>query len=99
MIKVLHTKQTSNQLEYSALLFAVRSIFRGYTGNRPIPVKIIGDSELIIKQMKGENQVTSLKLKDLYEQVLEEVKLRNIHVTFQWVPRAQNLAGIELEKK
>ncbi len=93
--KALRFKQTNNQLEYSALLLAVRSIpIYHYKNN----VSIIGDSELVIKQMKGQYTVKSKKLMDLYEQVVEEIKLRNIHLIFYWVPRDENLAGIELEK-
>ncbi len=94
-IRALRTKQTNNQLEYSALLWAVRSI-KIHEGIST--VSIIGDSELIIKQMKGQSMVKSKRLIDLYEQVVEELKLRNLHLIFYWVPRTENLAGIELDK-
>jgi len=90
--------QTNNQLEYHALILALRSI---HTKNSNRVVNVIGDSLLIINQMKGKNAVKSLKLIDLYEQakgwecVLSDKK---ITLLFYWVPREENLAGIELDK-
>jgi len=92
-IRVLNTPQTNNQLEYSALLMALRSF------NSEAIVHIMGDSKLVINQMKGKYQIKSKKLIDLHEQVVEEIRLRDLKILFYWVPREENLAGIELDKK
>lgn len=101
-IRVLDKKQTSNQLEYSALLFAIRT-FKVRSKPRKIElervIEVIGDSELVIGSFTGKKVISSPKLIDLYEQIIEEIKARNLNVLFIWVPRAENLAGLELEKK
>ena len=98
-IRVLKTKQTNNQLEYAALIFALRSVYKYHKRNTPLAVSIIGDSELVIKQMKGENEVRSRHLIDLHEQAVAELEsIDNVNLIFYWVPRDENLAGVELDK-
>lgn len=98
MIKHLRTRQTNNQLEYSALLFAVKTVFKDQ--KHPIRIRFVGDSKLVINQMNGSNEVRSKKLIDLHQQVVEECKLiKNSTVIFDWVSRDKNVAGLELDKK
>ena len=92
-------KLTNNQLEYYALIYALRSIKGYYKNSNPILI-IHGDSQLIINHIRCKYKVKSKKLIDLYEQVcglLGELGLPPCDLI--WVPRAENLAGIELEKK
>lgn len=80
--------QTNNQAEYLALLKALKFI---ETNNldRYALLEIYGDSELIIKQLKGEYSVKSSKLRPLYEQVKEKIRSFK-SVTFTWIPRSEN---------
>lgn len=96
-IKIINTPQTNNQMEYSALLLGLRSIDPAEE-DKPKMVSIIGDSQLVIRHMTGYNKIRSLKLLDLYEQVLEEIKHRHLNALFYWVPRDENLAGIVLDR-
>ncbi len=99
-IITIHNRQTNNQLEYSALIFALRSIYKYRDSKKALAINVIGDSELVIKQMKGKNEVRSKNLIDLYEQAIEELNsINNVNLIFYWVPRDENLAGIELDKK
>ena len=61
-------KKTNNQAEYTALIRGLEEIVkRKWTKE----VKIRGDSELIMKQLKGEYQVRSEKIKPLYKKTVK----------------------------
>lgn len=97
-VKKIPAPLTNNQLEYAALLEAV-NYANGQYGDIH-EVVFVGDSELIIKQMKGENQVRKFHLKELFNKVKFKLKIENIEDfadNFLWVPRDENKAGIYLE--
>jgi len=77
---------TNNQAEYTALVRALEHAARLGTGHS---VHILSDSELMVKQMRGEYRVKNEELRDLYEQA-RELANRFPSVRFQHVPRAQN---------
>ena len=84
---------TNNVAEYEALLAAARWLV-----DEGIEEKIIikGDSELVIKQMKGEYRVTSATSK----KYVPEIKrlLQGKDVSFSWVPREENEEADELSR-
>ncbi len=84
---------TNNQAEYLALIKALKMVLKG----RGKEVEILSDSELLVKQLKGEYQVRNNALQNLHQ---EAVSLSNQLEKFsiKWVPRNRNLAGILLEK-
>jgi ribonuclease HI len=56
--------RTNNWAEYSGLLAALRyALDHGHTG-----LKVLSDSELLVKQMLGQYKVKSPELKELYDQ-------------------------------
>jgi ribonuclease HI len=77
---------TNNQAEYTALVRALEHAARLGTGHR---VQILSDSELMVKQMRGEYRVKNEELRDLYEQA-RELAGRFPSVSFQHVRREQN---------
>jgi ribonuclease HI len=92
-IKLLERKVTSNEGEYYALIRAlVRAKKRRLTS-----IQVLGDSELIIRQMNGVYRVKKKELETLckYAQALaSDFK----SITFTWVSRNDNLAGHLLER-
>jgi ribonuclease HI len=55
-------KQTNNYAEYSGLLAALEyAVEHGYKA-----LKVISDSELMVKQIKGQYKVSNLQLKELH---------------------------------
>jgi len=62
-------RQTNNYAEYSGLLaalsYALRHGFRA--------LKVVSDSELMVKQINGEYKVSSPTLKELYEQAMKKI--------------------------
>ncbi len=90
--------QTNNFAEYSALLAALQ-----YANNHGYRcVRVLSDSELLVKQIRGEYKVRSEALFDIYRQAKELIaKLQSFQV--QHVPREQNreadrLANIAMDK-
>ncbi len=83
---------TNNQAEYLALIKALRMVL----GEGGRAVEILSDSELLVRQLKGEYKVRNRALQNLHrEAVTLSSKLEKFSI--RWVPRNQNLAGILLE--
>lgn len=78
---------TNNWAEYQALILGLEKLTElGYTDET---VEVRMDSELIVKQMKGEYRVKHADLKTLYRQV-QELMDGLATVRFVHIPRAQN---------
>ena len=76
---------TNNFAEYSALLAALD--FAIVNGHRSL--RVISDSELMVKQMKGQYRVNSPELRPLYEQARSRVPKLD-HFQIQHVLREKN---------
>jgi ribonuclease HI len=90
--------RTNNWAEYSGLLAALRyALEHGHSG-----LKVLSDSELLVKQMRGEYKVKSPDLKELYEQAralvrrLEFFEIR--HVRREENRNADRLANDAMDK-
>ncbi|HKI35743.1 MAG TPA: ribonuclease HI family protein [Gemmataceae bacterium] len=79
-------RMTNNQAEYTALVRALEHATRLGTGHH---VHVLSDSELMVKQMRGEYRVKNEDLRDLYEQA-RELAGGFAAVRFQHVRREQN---------
>ncbi|HEX5273591.1 MAG TPA: ribonuclease HI family protein [Gemmataceae bacterium] len=77
---------TNNQAEYTALVHALEHALELGAEHS---VVIHSDSELMVKQMRGEYRVKNEELRDLYEQARQLVG-RFASVRFQHVRREQN---------
>ncbi|MGQ9543003.1 MAG: ribonuclease HI family protein [Candidatus Bathyarchaeia archaeon] len=80
---------TNNQAEYKAIIAALKDI----------PEKkltIYSDSQLAVKQLRGEYRIRDPKLRILASEVKRLCSNRKI--VFEWIPREQNLAGRALDK-
>jgi ribonuclease HI len=86
---------TNNVAEYVAATRALEYLAsRGYTGR----VQVLGDSQLVIRQMQGEYAVRADHLKDYHEH-LTALARRFAQVEFLWVPREQNERADTLSKR
>lgn len=79
-------KKTNNQAEYTALFHALKTALKFNKDDSSLLIR--GDSELIIKQLKGEYAVKSSNLILLYSQVKE--LLKNFDWKCIWIPRNEN---------
>jgi ribonuclease HI len=76
---------TNNVAEYRALLLGLRSARKLGAGE----VEVIGDSELIAKQLTGEYKVRNATLAPLHREALQELG-RFERWSIRTVPRAEN---------
>jgi ribonuclease HI len=84
---------TNNQAEYTALVRALEHALRLGTQHRLL---IHSDSELMVKQMRGEYKVKNEELRDLYDQARQIVRQFTGAVTFKHVRREHNKRADEL---
>jgi len=87
-------RQTNNYAEYMALLLTLQRAVKLNIKS----VKIFMDSELIVKQMKGEYKVKNESLKVINLQIVELLKLFE-NVTFTHVYREHNKHADSLVNK
>src|ERR1700744_6265893 len=90
-------KHTNNYAEYSGLLAALD--FAITQGHRRL--KVVSDSELMVKQMKGQYKVNSPELKPLYEEAKRRIARLEFfqiqHVLREKNQRADRLANLAMD--
>lgn len=87
--KKFEENKTNNEMEHTTLIEALKHASEGDS--------IFSDSQLVVKQVKGEYAVKEPRLKPLVDEgkkLIEEKK-----VTLEWIPREENKAGKLLENK
>ena len=85
---------TNNEAEYQALIYAMKHV------NRYHPEKIVfhSDSELMIRQMKGEYKIKEPEIQQLFlEAWNRKIDLNNVE--FVLIPREQNRKADSLVNK
>jgi ribonuclease HI len=89
-------KATNNVAEYTALICALRKLKNYVPSHKKI--ELLMDSELVVKQIRGEYRVKDAGLKVLYERAMSYFKLFK-DISLVHVPRAKNYAADELVNK
>ncbi|PWI48997.1 ribonuclease H [Candidatus Heimdallarchaeota archaeon B3_Heim] len=104
--KLLHKQnfflgnRTNNQAEYQAIIKALE-VAKGYTKDS---IVLFSDSELVIKQLKGEYKVKSPHLRTLNHEVITQIKyfssVKFIHAprTNSWIKKADKLCNVLLNQ-
>jgi len=87
-------RTTNNQAEYRAIVAALEEAIR--LGARQ--VELNSDSELVVRQIKGEYRVRKATLKPLYQQV-KQLQSRLESFTINHIPRQQNIEADRLANK
>ncbi|MCI4358486.1 MAG: ribonuclease HI family protein [Thermoplasmata archaeon] len=88
-------RATNNVAEYTAAIRALEYLRdRGYDG----AVLLVGDSQLVVRQMEGEYEVRAEHLR-AYHQRLAALSKEFEEVRFLWVPRDENRRADELSKE
>lgn len=92
---------TNNQAEYraftAAALYVLRLINEG--GIRPTEIEFLSDSELMIKQLRGEYAVRDEVLRPFYQEAaaaLRQIRIEGITVKINWFKRDKNTQADEL---
>lgn len=76
---------TNNHAEYKGLLLGLKEALK----HNIQEVAVFMDSELIVKQIKGEYKISSEELKPLFIKVKELMAMFSL-ISFNHVPRAEN---------
>ncbi len=87
-------RTTNNQAEYRAIIAALEEAAR--LGARQ--VELNSDSELVVRQIKGEYRVRKATLKPLYQRV-KQLQSSLESFTIHHVPRQQNIEADRLANK
>lgn len=82
--------QTNNFAEYEALVLVLEKTIELFGSPVPVAVAVRMDSELIVKQMKGEYKVKNPALKEKYTKVKMLISRSFPRITFTHVRREQN---------
>jgi len=86
---------TNNVAEYMAAINALLWLRgRSYHGT----VVLLGDSQLVVRQMQGEYEVRSERLRP-YHTLLVQLVGEFVEVRFNWVPREENSRADALSKE
>lgn len=83
--KYLGDNCTNNQAEYSSLILALEEAIK----LKATSIKIYADSELMVRQIKGEYRVKNPGIKPLFEEAMKLLKKISTH-TIEHIPREQN---------
>lgn len=76
---------TNNESEYSAVIAGIA------LGNKLKKNYVIySDSELVVKQIKGEYRVDKDSLKELHHKAYMATSLSGYFISIDWIPREQN---------
>jgi ribonuclease HI len=90
-------EKTNNQAEYLAVLLALDYLQANDINDKTI--ELIGDSQLVIKQLRGEYKIKDEKLKDLYWQIREHIVNGGFNIKFSHVKREKNKLADEMANK
>ena len=82
---------TNNIAEYCSVYRAMNEIVEQQLHQHSTPISLIMDSELVIKQLKGEYRVKQEQLKILHAQIKQFISKHELKISFIWVPREQNI--------
>jgi ribonuclease HI len=86
-IEVLNSKKTNNEMEYEAVICALRRASDGDI--------IYSDSKLVVNQISGSWKIKNKNLFTLCQTAKQIKKNKNVEII--WLPRENNLAGHILE--
>jgi ribonuclease HI len=92
-------KQTNNHAEYSGLLAALNfALEKGHT-----KLRVVSDSELMVKQIKGQYRVNSPELRPLYDEAKRRIgrleQFRIEHVLRGKNKEADRLATVAMDRR
>lgn len=87
-------RATNNVAEYTAAIRALEWLLQeGYSG----AIRVMGDSQLVVRQMQGQYRVRAPHLQE-YHARLEQLVGRFRQVDFVWIPREANGRADQLSK-
>ncbi len=100
-------KQTNNFAEYTSILMGLEFIEEYLKENDVESLRIMGDSQLVIRQLKGLYRVKSNNLIKIYKKVKTKldrlkkmgIKIELIHIKRNLNAKADRLANLAIDKR
>jgi ribonuclease HI len=92
--------KTNNEAEYTwALLWIKRCIELWWN-----EIELYADSDLVVKQLSWIRKIKKDELKIINTEILDLIKVNNIKISFNWIPRelnkeADRLSNVAMDKK
>lgn len=83
-------KTTNNQAEYSAALMAVDWLGKNTKVVNSQKIKHFMDSELVVKQLRGDYKIKNRDLKKYYEKIKKLIEKHGISIDFVHINRNKN---------
>lgn len=79
---------TNNRAEYTALLKGIQAYLEA--GGKG-PLLVLGDSQLVIRQLRGEWAIKNPGLERLVDSIRNLLENSGLEVNLRWVPREENM--------
>lgn len=95
-VMAARTDMTCNVAEYAAAGAAVKA-YRDL--GRPGPLLIMGDSQLVVRQMNREWSVRHGAYVPVYQRLVQLLETCNFQITWKWIPRRENTIADELSTR
>lgn len=89
---------TNNLAEYGGVIRALSYLWKEKAWELSAPIQLYSDSQLVIRQLKGEYAVRSDRVRPLFEQTTRGLApFRNL--TLHWIPRENNAQADQLAQQ
>lgn len=80
---------TNNEAEYEAVIQALSEL-KSLEDINSANVKIMADSELMVRQMKGEYKIKKANIAEKAKKIKDFIAENNLKISFTHIPREQN---------
>ncbi|WP_321419491.1 ribonuclease HI family protein [uncultured Methanomethylovorans sp.] len=93
-----HEKSDYNNALFAEYLALKKGMLEYVRADGQGPLKVLGDSQTVIYQMRGIYAVMDDEIKGVYREIRALIKEHELDIYFQWIPRAQNHKADKLSK-
>lgn len=93
-----HEKSDCNNALFAEYLALKKGMLEYVRADGQGPLKVLGDSQTVIYQMRGIYAVADAEVRTVHEEIKSIIKEHELDIYFQWIPRAQNHKADRLSK-
>lgn len=93
-----HEKSYYNNALFAEYLALKKGMLEYVRAEGQGPLKVLGDSQTVIYQMRGIYAVVDDEIRTIYQDIKNLIREHELDIYFQWIPRAQNNKADKLSK-
>lgn len=93
-----HEKSDYNNALFAEYLALKKGMLEYVRAEGQGPLKVLGDSQTVIYQMRGIYAVVDDEIKGIYQDIKNLIREHELDIYFQWIPRAKNHKADKLSK-